>query len=62
MFVKVENFNIESKSKKGFEKGDMHVVIIIETTTIMSSIPAFQYGLIHVFFHMDSIKEFISFI
>ncbi len=26
MFVKVENFGIESKSKKGFENGDMHVV------------------------------------
>ncbi len=25
-FVKVENFGIESKSKKGFEKGDMHDV------------------------------------
>jgi hypothetical protein len=62
MFVKVENFNIELKSKKGFEKGDMHVVIIIETTTIMSSIHAFQYELIPMFFHMDSIKKFISFI
>jgi hypothetical protein len=26
MFVRVENFGIESKSKRGFEKGDMHVV------------------------------------
>jgi hypothetical protein len=25
MFMKVQNFNIESKSKKGFEKGDVHV-------------------------------------
>jgi hypothetical protein len=29
MFMQVENFNIESKSKRGFEKGDMHVVITI---------------------------------
>jgi hypothetical protein len=36
MFVKVENFNIESNSKRGFEKGDMHVVIKIELTIIMS--------------------------
>jgi len=26
MFMRVENFGIESKSKKGFEKGDMHDV------------------------------------
>jgi hypothetical protein len=42
MFVRVENFGIESKSKKGFDKGDMHVVIIIESTTIVSSILTFQ--------------------
>jgi hypothetical protein len=42
MFVMVENFGIESKLKRGFEKGDMHVVIIIESTTIVSSILAFQ--------------------
>jgi len=41
MFVRVEFFYIESKFKKGFEKGDMHVVIIIESTTIVSSIFAF---------------------
>jgi hypothetical protein len=39
MFVKVENFGIESKSKRGCEKGDMHVVITIESTTIVSWIP-----------------------
>jgi hypothetical protein len=60
--VKVENFSIESKSKRGFEKGDMHVVITIESTTIMSSIPAFQPKLIPMFFHMDSVRKFISFI
>ncbi len=60
MFVKVENFGIESKLKKGFEKGDMHVVITIESTTIVSSIITFQPKLIHVFFHMDSIRKFIN--
>jgi hypothetical protein len=59
MFAKVENFSIESKSKRGFEKGDMHVVIIIESTTIVSSIIAFQLELIPMFFHMDSIREFL---
>jgi len=38
----------------------MHVVIIIESTTIVSSIIAFQPKLILVFFHMNSTKEFIN--
>jgi hypothetical protein len=58
MFVRVENFDIESKSKRGFKKGDMHVVTTIELATIVSLIPTFQYELILIFFHMDSIKEF----
>ncbi len=37
MYVKVI-FCIELKSKRGFEKGDMHVVITIESTTIVSSL------------------------
>jgi hypothetical protein len=56
IFAKVENFDIESKSKKGFEKGDMHVVITIKLITIVSSILAFQHELIPMFFHMDSIR------
>jgi hypothetical protein len=58
MFVKLENFGIESKSKSEFEKGDMHVVITIESITIVSSILTFQPELIPMFFHMDSIKIF----
>jgi hypothetical protein len=58
MFVKVENFGIESQSKRGFEKGDMHVVITMESTTIVSSILAFQPKLIRMFFHVDSIRKF----
>jgi hypothetical protein len=50
IFVKVEFFCIESKSKRGFEKGDMHVVITIELTTIMSLILTFQSKLIPIFF------------
>ncbi len=56
--MRVENFGIESKSKKCFEKKDMRVVIIIESTTIVSSILAFQPKLVPMFFHMDSIREF----
>jgi hypothetical protein len=57
MFVRVENFNIESKSKKGFENNAMLVVMTIESTTIMSSTPAFQPKLILMFFHMDSVEN-----
>jgi len=58
----MENFGIESKSKKVFEKCDMHFVITIESTTIVSSIPTFQPKLLPMFFHMNSIREFKSFI
>jgi len=58
MFVKVKFFGIESKSKKGFEKVDMHVVITIESTAIVSSIPTFQLELLPMFFHMDLITKF----
>jgi Na+/proline symporter len=57
MFVKVEIFGIASKSEKGFEKGDMHVVIIIESTTVVSLTFTFQLELIPMFFHMDSIRK-----
>jgi hypothetical protein len=62
IYMKVENFGIESKFKRGFEKDDMHVVIIIESITIVSSIPTFQLKLIPMFFHMDSIREFKNYI
>ncbi len=58
MFMNLENFGIESKSKRGFEKKHMDVVITIESTTIMSSILAFQLKLVLMFFHMDLIREF----
>ncbi len=54
----MENFGIESKSKRGFEKGDMHVFITIESITIMSSIFVFQPKLVPMFFHMGSIRKF----
>jgi hypothetical protein len=58
MFMKVEIFAIESKSKRGFKKGDMHIVITMNSITIMSSIFSFQRELIPMFFHTDSIKKF----
>jgi len=41
MFVRVENFGIESKSNKGLEKGNIHVVVTIESINIVSSKPTF---------------------
>ncbi len=54
--MKVENFNIESNSKRGFEKGNMHVIIIVESTTIASLITHSKIELVQRFFHMDSIR------
>jgi hypothetical protein len=50
MFVRMNFFGIDSKSKRGLEKGDMHVVITIELTTIVSLILAFQPKLLPIFF------------
>ncbi len=58
----MEFFCIESKFKRGFEKGDMHVVVTIESTTITSLILTFQPKLAPMFFHMDSIRKFRSLI
>jgi len=57
MFVRVKIFGIELKSKRDFEKDDMHVVITIELTTIVSPIIVFEPKLLHMFFHMDSIRK-----
>jgi hypothetical protein len=62
MFVRVNFFGIESKSKKGFEKDDIHVVITIKSTTLMLSIIDFELQLVPMFFHMNSIRKFISFL
>jgi hypothetical protein len=61
MFVRVKIFGIESKSKRVFEKGDMHVVIIVKSMTIVSPITIFELELVPMFFQLDSIREFISF-
>jgi hypothetical protein len=57
MYVKVEFFCIDSKSKRGFEKGDIHIVIIVDSTTIVSSISSFHLELIPMFFHTNSIRN-----
>ncbi len=48
---------IEPKSKRGFEKGAMHVVITFDSMTIVLLIFEFQPKLILMFFHTNSIRE-----
>jgi hypothetical protein len=55
MYTRVENFCI---CKWGFEKGDMHIVITIESTTIMSSISSFHLNWFQCFFTQISTREF----
>jgi hypothetical protein len=56
MFVRVNFFGMESKFKKGFEKGNMNVVIIVESMTIVLPIIVFELKLVPMFFYMDSLK------
>jgi hypothetical protein len=55
--MRVKNFGNESKFKRGFEKGNMHGIIIIELMAIVSSITVFELKLVPMFFHMDSIRK-----
>jgi hypothetical protein len=60
LYVKVENFGIEAKSQRGFEKNNMPNILMVESTTILSSITMFKLILIPMFSHFDSLKEFRS--
>jgi hypothetical protein len=55
-------FGIESKSKQGFDKCDMHIVTIVESTTIVLSNFNFQLELVPPFFQINSIKKFKNYI
>ncbi len=55
--MRVKIFDIESKSKRGFEKGNMHVISTIGSTTILSPIIVFEFKLVPIFLHMDSIRK-----
>ncbi len=43
LYVKVENFKIKARSHNGFEKKDMQMYLIVESTTIVSSISPLQH-------------------
>jgi hypothetical protein len=60
LYVRVENFGLEERTQKNFQKGDMPVIIVVGTTTIISAIPPFQPDLEPIFFHTESIQEFRS--
>jgi hypothetical protein len=57
VFVIIIFFGIEPKSKKGFEKGNMHVVIAFKSMIIVLLIFEFQPKFILMFFHTNSIWE-----
>jgi hypothetical protein len=42
---------------RGLEKGNMHPVIVIELTTIVSLIVAFEFILVPMFFHMEPLEK-----
>jgi len=52
-----EEFDIYSKFKRGFEKGNMFFIITFESMTILSLIPPFELELVLMFFCIDSIRE-----
>jgi hypothetical protein len=52
LYVKVKNFGIEVGSQRGFEKGNMSIILAMESITIVLSITTFEPTLIPMFFHL----------
>jgi hypothetical protein len=52
LYVNVKNFGIEVRSQRGFEKGDMPIILTMESITILLSITTFEHALIPMFFHL----------
>jgi hypothetical protein len=57
-FVQIENLGISNKSEKSFEKGDMLVVLKVQSTTSVIVIEDSGNECISKFFHSDSISKF----
>lgn len=58
-FIRIENFGVASKSEKSFEKGDMPVVLKVQSTTSVTTISnGGENEFIPKFYHSDSIAEF----
>jgi hypothetical protein len=58
LYVRIENFGISNKSEKSYEKGDMPVVLKVQSTTSILGIEGSNTEFIPKFFHIDSISEF----
>jgi hypothetical protein len=52
LYVKVKNFGIEVGSHKGFEKGNIPIILIVESIISVLSITTFEHTLIPMFFHL----------
>jgi hypothetical protein len=62
MHLITDFFGHKIKIHQGFDKCDMHIVTIVESTTIVLSIFSFQLELVPLFFQIDSIKKFRNYI
>jgi hypothetical protein len=56
--VRIENFGVSNKSEKSYEKGDMPVVLKVQSTTSVLGIEGSNTEFFPKFFHTDSISEF----
>jgi hypothetical protein len=57
LYVKVKNFGIEVRFQRGFENGDMPIILTVESITIVLSITTFEHALIPMFFHLIFSKK-----
>jgi hypothetical protein len=57
-YVRIENFGVSNKSEKSYEKGDMPVVLKVQSTTSVLGIEGSNIEFFPKFFHTDSISEF----
>lgn len=58
--IRVENFGVSKKSKKGHEKGDLLLVLKAMTSTIVTLLEPIPLGFKPEFYHTDSIDEYRS--
>ena len=54
----IENFGVSLKSEKSFEKGNMPVVIKVESITTINVVEGRDNEFVEIFYHIDSIGEF----
>jgi hypothetical protein len=57
LYDRLNFIGIEARFQRGFEKKDMPIILMVESTIIVLSITKFELALIPMFFHFDSLKE-----